>query len=33
MKNERDDEFEPFHALITSARALDELQLYGRRPY
>ncbi len=33
MRNDRDDEFEPFHASFPTARVLDELQLYGHRPH
>ena len=33
MRNDREDEFEPFHASSPTARVLDELQLYGHRPY
>jgi hypothetical protein len=33
MRNDRDEEFEPFDASSPTARVLDEQQLYGRRPH
>jgi hypothetical protein len=33
VRNDRDDELEPFHAASPTACVLDELQLYGNRPH